>query len=129
MFTLENIIDAQAQFTGPDFPKLIVRFKEIGMVKNHVDILAGQVIYRDKTDSVIVNQGYQVKGTLADLVKLKQAKNDLQTHQAGQTDFPTFCEDMAKSGIVGWVIDLEEMTCSYLNKDEQAVLVENIPTV
>lgn len=38
MFTLEAINRGHEQFTGPNFPKLIAYFKDLGMVENTVDI-------------------------------------------------------------------------------------------
>lgn len=49
MFTLENINHGHEQFTGPDFPKLVAYFKDLGMVENTVDIQSGQVTYRSQT--------------------------------------------------------------------------------
>lgn len=129
MFTLESILEAHAQFSGPDFPKLLAVFKEMGMVSNQVDIEMGQVTYIAQDDTVLVNDGYKVTSNIADYPNKYQVEADLKRHQAGETDFPTFCEDMAKSGIVGWVIDLEQMTCTYLDKTENAVLVETVPSL
>lgn len=129
MFTLETILEAHARFTGPDFPKLIARFKELGMVSNQVDIELGKVTYIAQDGSLLVNQGYKTVASIADVPNAEQAQKDLKRHQEGGTDFPTFCEDMAMSGILGWVIDLEQMTCTYLDKAENAVIVEAVPSV
>ncbi|MGV3009908.1 DUF1398 family protein [Streptococcus thoraltensis] len=47
-----------------------------------------------------------------------QAQANLQVHQASQTKFPTLCEDITKSGIVYWIIDLEVMTCTYYDQND-----------
>ena len=64
---------------------------------------------------------------VSDRVNLDQFVTILRNHQVGQTDFPTFCQETAEAGIYKWVIDLEAMTCSYMDKAEQAVFVETVP--
>ncbi|HEL2550031.1 TPA: DUF1398 family protein [Streptococcus suis] len=129
MFTLENINRGHEQFTGPAFPKLIAYFKDLGMVENIVDIQSGQVTYRSQTGQTLEKTGYQVTIPIADQVNRDQFVTILRNHQAGQTDFPTFCQETAEAGIYKWVTDLEAMTCSYVDKAEQAVFVETIPSV
>ncbi|MGU7964856.1 DUF1398 family protein [Streptococcus suis] len=99
MFTLENINRGHEQFTGPDFPKLIAYFKGLGMVENTVDIQSGQVIYRSQTGQTLEKQGYQVTIPVTDQANLDQFVTILRNHQAGQTDFPTFCQETAEAGI------------------------------
>ncbi|WP_438838499.1 DUF1398 family protein [Streptococcus pluranimalium] len=50
----------------------------------------------------------------------------MQVYQSGQTTFPTFCEDVAKSGIAYWTSNLEVMTCTYYGQNDKAVMIENI---
>ena len=127
IFTIENINRGYEQFTGPDFPKLIAYFKDWGMVENTVDIQSGQVVYCSKSGQTLEKQGYQVTIPVSDRVNLDQFVTILRNHQAGQTDFPTFCQETAEAGIYKWVIDLEAMTCSFMDKAEQAVFVETVP--
>ncbi|MCI5870553.1 DUF1398 domain-containing protein [Streptococcus sp.] len=129
MFTLEVIDRGHEQFTGPDFPNLIAYFKDLGMVENTVDIQSGQVTYRSKTGKILEKMGYQVMISVSDQVNLDQFVTILRHHQAGETDFPTFCQEAAEAGVYKWVIDLEAMTCSYLDKTGQAVFVEAVPSV
>ncbi|HEM2768540.1 TPA: DUF1398 family protein [Streptococcus suis] len=129
MFTLENINHGHEQFTGPDFPKLIAYFKDLGMVENTVDVQSGQVVYRSKSGQVLEKAGYQVSVPVAEQFDKEQFVTILRNHQAGQTDFPTFCQETAEAGIYKWVIDLEAMTCSYVDQAEQAVFVETISSV
>lgn len=57
MFTLETIQKDHAQFTGPDFPKLIAYFKDLGMVENTVNIQTGQVSYILTDGQVLITTG------------------------------------------------------------------------
>lgn len=129
MFTLENINRGHEQFTGPDFPKLVAYFKDLGMVENTVDIQSGQVVYCSKSGQVLEKAGYQVSVPVAEQFNKEQFVTILRNHQSGQIDFPTFCQETAEAGIYKWVIDLEAMTCSYLDQAEQAVFVEAVPSV
>lgn len=97
------------------------------MVENTVDIQSSQVVYCSKAGQTLEKQGYQVTIPVSDRVNLDQFVTILRNHQAGQTDFPTFCHETAEAGIYKWVIDLEAMTCSYMDKAEQAVFEETVP--
>lgn len=128
-FTTENILKAHEQFTGPDFPKLIARFKEMGMVKNKVNIRSGIVSYKSKNNEVITVFSHRTDANFAEVANKEEVERYLKSHQAGKTDFPQFCNDMAASGIYSWEIDLAEMTCSYLDKNKNVVLVESVPEI
>lgn len=129
MFTLEAINQGHEQFTGPDFPKLIAYFKDLGMVENTVDIQSGQVTYHSKAGKILEKTGYRVMIPVSDQVNLDQFVTILRHHQAGEIDFPTFCQEVAEAGVYKWVIDLEAMTCSYLDKTGQAVFEEIVPSI
>lgn len=129
MFTLETIQKGHEQFTGPDFPKLIAYFKDLGMVNNTVNVQTGQVTYENADGQVLTSPGYQASSPVAEQPDQEQFVSILRNHQAGQTDFPTFCEETAQAGIYRWVTDLEEMTCSYLDLADQVVFVEAVPAV
>ncbi|WP_203224970.1 DUF1398 family protein, partial [Streptococcus suis] len=102
------------QFTGPDFPKLIAYFKDLGMVENTVDIQSGQVVYRSKSGQVLEKAGYQVSVPVAEQFDQEQFVTILRNHQAGQTDFPTFCQETAEAGIYKWGLDLK----NYIDLDK-----------
>ena len=64
---------------------------------------------------------------IADKSNAEQFKLDLKAHQQGKTDYPTFCRDCAVSGVEKWTVDLDAMTCTYLDRKGNLILVENIP--
>jgi uncharacterized protein YbcV (DUF1398 family) len=49
-------------------------------------------------------------------------------HQDGQTDYYTFCQQSAQSGIAKWRIDIIEMTCTYCDTSGDAIIIEKIPS-
>jgi uncharacterized protein YbcV (DUF1398 family) len=51
----------------------------------------------------------------------------LKEHQAGKTDYPSFCRMAAAEGVEKWVVDTEKMTCTYFDKSGKEMLVEKIP--
>jgi uncharacterized protein YbcV (DUF1398 family) len=55
--------------------------------------------------------------------------NNLKIHQQGQTDFFTFCQHCAESGIEKWNVDLVEMTCIYFDRNGNQVLIEKVPSI
>ena len=51
----------------------------------------------------------------------------LKIHQQGETDYFTFCNHCAETGIEKWVVDLDALTCTYYDKKGDLVLTEQIP--
>ena len=99
------------------------------MVRNTVNVQTGQVSYQASDGQVLTSTGYQATSPVAEQADQEQFVQILRNHQAGQTDFPTFCEETAQAGLYKWVIDLEQMTCSYLDLADQVVFVEAVPAV
>ena len=65
--------------------------------------------------------------TVAENSNIEQFKSDLKAHQQGQTDYMTFCNDCAQSGVEKWIVCMEKMTCAYYDKAGKEMLVEIIP--
>jgi uncharacterized protein YbcV (DUF1398 family) len=128
-FSLENIFEAHAKFTGVDFPKLIQEFKKMGMLTNAFNLQSGQVTYVHKLGEQIEVQRNAVDADINSTSSSEAAKDVLRRHQAGETDFVTFCREIAGAGVYKWVSNMDEMTCSYYDLNEQVVVVETIPGV
>lgn len=128
-FTLENIKAAHAKFTGVDFPKLIQEFKIMDMVTNAFHLQNGKVTYVHRTGEQIEVQANAVNQPINATSSSAGAKDVLNRHQAGETDFPTFCREIAGAGVYKWVSNMDEMTCSYYDLNENVVIVEAIPGV
>ena len=52
----------------------------------------------------------------------------LVMHQDGQTDYLTFCNHAAQCGIAKWSVNIIEMTCTYFDSSNAAILIEKIPS-
>lgn len=128
-FSLENIKEAHGKFTGVDFPKLIQEFKKMGMLTNAFNLQSGQVTYAHKLGEQIEVQRIAVDADINRTSSAEGAKDVLRRHQAGETDFATFCREIAGAGVCKWVSNMDEMTCSYYDLHDNVVVVEAIPGV
>ncbi|OPC06450.1 phage envelope protein [Elizabethkingia ursingii] len=128
MFTKEEIKAAHSKVkSGADFPAYIQDLKKLGVLSYETFVNDGHSDYHGannyKTSST---PGYETL-IISDTILEEQFENDLKSHQQGNTDYLSFCNDAAKSGIEKWLIDLDEMTCTYYSKDGKKILTEKIP--
>jgi len=128
-FSLESIHKAQNLFTGPDFPKLVREYRKMGIVTNIYNIETGLIIYENKSGKQIKDSGIKVNFEIIQSAVYEQALLSLQRNQKGESDFLTFCEEIGRAGIYKWVVDLENMTCSYYDKKENIVISEKVPYI
>ncbi|HCU6926287.1 TPA: DUF1398 family protein [Staphylococcus aureus] len=126
-FKLSAIQQAHQQFTGVDFPKLFKAFKDMGMTYNIVNIQDGTATYVHQSEDDIVTSSVKSNHPVAPSSNQSIVQDVLTRHQQGQTDFETFCDEMAQSGIYKWHIDIQAGTCTYIDLQEQAIISELIP--
>lgn len=128
MFTVAQIKQAHSKVqSGADFPAYVQEIKALGVTGYEAFVSDGHINYWGAG-------GYQTSAgpkypelTIAELADKDQFLADLKAHQQGNTDYPTFCSDCAKSGIEKWVIAMDEMTCTYYDKSGNEILEEAIP--
>lgn len=128
-FTLDAINEAHSLYTGPDFPKLIREFKGMGIVTNIFNLETGVVSYINNQGECLYGKGMAVDFAIEENSTYENAITALKRNQTGETDFPTFCVEIARAGIYKWVSDLVKMTCSYYDKQEKVLIQEMIPTI
>ncbi|HCY8359358.1 TPA: DUF1398 family protein [Staphylococcus aureus] len=126
-FTLSEIQQAHQQFTGVDFPKLFKAFKDMVMTYNIVNIQDGTATYVHQSEDDIVTLSVKSNHPVAPSSNQSIVQDVLTRHQQGQTDFETFCNEMAEAGIYKWHIDIQAGTCTYIDLKEQAIISELIP--
>ncbi|HCY8992986.1 TPA: DUF1398 family protein [Staphylococcus aureus] len=126
-FKLSAIQQAHQQFTGVDFPKLFKAFKDMGMTYNIVNIQDGTATYVHQSEDDIVTSSVKSNHPVAPSSNQSIVQDVLTRHQQGQTDFETFCDEMAQAGIYKWYIDIQAGTCTYIDLQEQAIISELIP--
>jgi uncharacterized protein YbcV (DUF1398 family) len=127
-FTIGQIEAAHAQVkSGADFPAYIQAIKKMGVRYYETFVACGNTDYYGAGDYKVSGAERYTALSLADTSNAAQFKADLQAHQQGRTDFPSFCKDCARSGIAKWAVSIEKMTCTYYDKSGNEILVEKIP--
>lgn len=128
MFTLEQIKAAHSQVkSGADFPAYVQELISLGVASYIVEVQNGITIYRDQNNTTLSGTPKYETLEINQVLDLEGFKSKLKAHQNGETDYMTFCRDCASNGIYGWKLEFDKMTCSYINKDYEIVLVEQIP--
>ncbi|WP_080779669.1 DUF1398 domain-containing protein [Chryseobacterium phocaeense] len=127
-FTIDQIkAEHQKVKSGADFPAYIQGMKNLGVSKYTVYVADGNTQYFDTDNQSLTSGKKYDELTVSENLNLEQFKTRLKLHQQGGTDYPTFCSDCAENGVEGWKMDLDAMTCTYFDKQENEILVEQIP--
>lgn len=127
-FTLEQLKAAHSKVkSGADFPAYIREIKAMGVTHYQTYVADGRTDYHG-------TEGYSVTAppkyepiVVADIANVIVFKSELLAHQQGKTDFLTFINMCAETGIANWEISMEKMTCTYFDAKRHIVLVEQIP--
>jgi uncharacterized protein YbcV (DUF1398 family) len=128
MFTLSQIQTAHAQVkSGADFPGYIQALKQLGVLRYTTFVTDGHTAYVG-TAHEVTSPTHGAIRTIASPSQPEAFKTILKNHQQGQTDYPTFCQQCAETGIEKWIVSLEEMTCTYFDVANNEILVEGIPS-
>ncbi|KUG12876.1 phage envelope protein [Elizabethkingia miricola] len=128
MFTIEQIKAAHSKVkSGADFPAYIQDLKKLGVISYETFVTDGHADYYGANSYKTCSTSRYEALIIADIVDEEQFKRDLKSHQQGNTDYLRFCNDTAKSGIEKWLMDLDEMTCTYYCKNGKKILTEKIP--
>ncbi len=130
MFTIEQIQAANSKVkSGADFPKLARELLEMGVLTNDVYVSDGRAAYFGAENYSLQTSPVHQPLEIADESDAEKFEKYLKIHQQGQTDYPTFLEHSAETGIEKWTLDFAAQTCAYLDKKGKTVLVEKIPTI
>ncbi len=130
MFTIGQIQDANSKVkSGADFPKLVRDLITIGVIANDVYVSDGHAEYfGDDGYSIKTDANYPVI-KIADKSDGEKFREFLKIHQQGKTDYPTFCQHSAETGVEKWRLDFVKMTCTYFDRSENVLFVEKIPSI
>ena len=128
-FSLADIKAAHAKVkSGADFPSYIRDLTQLGVKSYTIFVRDGHAVYFGE-------DGYQLDSEpiYAELpISLQSDKTvfiaQLRKHQQGKTDYFTFCQHCAETGIEKWIVDTKEMTCIYYDLSAEEILMEIIPT-
>lgn len=128
MFTVEQIEEAHDKVkTGADFPGYIQEIKEMGVIAFETWVTDSHTEYFGKNGFQTKSSPHYEKLSISDSSNGVKFSQYLKSHQQGETDYFTFCQHCAETGIEKWFVSLEEMTCSYYDKVGNKILVEKIP--
>lgn len=83
----------------------------MGIVKNLYDLRSGLISYVDKSGDHLESQGHAIDVKIAEPSSREIALAALKRNQIGETDFPTFCYEIARAGVYKWISDLFKATC------------------
>ncbi|MEJ8819314.1 DUF1398 domain-containing protein [Lacibacter sp. H407] len=128
MFTLEQIKTAHSKVkSGADFPAYINDIKQLGVTGYETFVTDGHTDYYGTNDFKISTVARYNTLAISENPNPEQFQLDLKAHQQGKTDYPTFCNDCAASGIEKWTVRMDKMTCTYYDRAGKEILTEVIP--
>ncbi len=129
MFELTAIKEAHAKVkSGADFPNYIQELIQLGVKKYHTYVKDGHSVFIGDNDYQIKSERKYAVLRIANISDKERFKHYLKNHQRGQTDYPTFCQQSAETGVEKWTVDMSQMTCTYYDKLNNKMLEEVIPT-
>lgn len=130
MFTVEQIKTAHSKVkSGIDFPSYIHEIKDLGVTHYEAYVTDGHIDYHGTNDYTAKVPAKYAPLVIASISKTEEFKAELIAHQQGKTDFLTFIKMCATFGIEKWTICMDKMTCTYYDKAETEILVEQIPLI
>ena len=128
MFTINQIEEAHSNVkSGADFPQYIQDLIKLGVIRYNTYVKDGHTVYwgcdnyRVQSNPKYDNLEVADSGNPIDFI------HHLNAHQAGETDYQTFCQHAAQDGVDKWVIDMVAMTCIYYDKSGHKLHEEEIP--
>lgn len=128
MFTLEQIAAAHNKVeSGADFPRYIQEIKALGVTGFTTWVVDSHTTYHGADGYAISSTPAYPALEVADTSNKTLFQEKLQLHQQGGTDYITFCNDCAETGIEKWIVDLDALTCIYYDKAGVQILEEKIP--
>lgn len=128
MFTLEQITSIHAKVrSGADFPMYISELKTLGVLYYETFVNDGHTLFFGENGYTIISEGKYTLQNIAYYCDVMQFESNLKTHQAGKSDYITFCKECAIAGIEKWSVSTDKMTCTYYDTSGNTVLIESIP--
>lgn len=129
MFTIEQILAAHSKVkSGADFPNYMQDLIKLGVISFETFVNDSHSVYFGPNAFKTQSEGKYNPLEIATNTNKDQFISDLKSHQKGGTDYMTFCQDCAKSGIEKWIVKTDDMTCTYFDKAGNEILVEVIPS-
>lgn len=128
MFTLEQIKAAHSGVkSGADFPAYVQALITLGVRHYDSFVVDGHAEYVGMDESALHSAPIYPPLVIAEHGDAAALALALATHQAGGTDYMTFCREAAAAGVEKWRVDTVAMTCTYLDHSGVTLHEEVIP--
>lgn len=128
MFTVEQIKTAHSKVkSGADFPSYIQEIKAYGVTHYEAYVADGHVEYHGANNHTAIAPAKYDALPIAEMVDMDTFKSEILAHQQGKTDYLTFINMCAETGVEKWQVCMNKMTCTYYDKSGNEVLEEAIP--
>lgn len=126
MFTIDQIEAAVSKVRGgADFPQLVRDLKARGVVEFDTLVVDGGTQYHGAQGFSIAAPGLYPPLDIQPIGSSEQLRHAIKIHQAGQTDYPTFCVQVAAAGVEKWTVHCLEQTVTYFDGQGKVMLVEH----
>jgi uncharacterized protein YbcV (DUF1398 family) len=130
MFSIDQIKEAHARVkSGADFPAYIQDLIQLGVTQYTTYVNDGHTEFSGNNDYQVVSPAKYETIEVAAISDVNDFKQHLKDHQQGQTNYITFCQQAAATGVEKWIVIMQKMTCTYYNKAGEPLLQEEIPIV
>lgn len=105
MFTIDQILSAHSKVkSGADFPAYIKDLIKLGVIGYETFVADGHTdFFGAENFKTSTNAKYNAL-IISDKNDAVQFQLDLKSHRQSKTNYATFCEDCAKSGVYKWVL-------------------------
>ncbi len=113
--------------SGGEFGKLIAGLEKIGITRFITCASTAKTMYFNQENQSVHDVEDYFNWPVGKLNR-DQFIKDLKDHQVGKTDFPTWIELTAASGIASWEVNLLEGTCVYRDAANNDVYTEEFPS-
>jgi len=113
--------------SGADFPQYIQAIKKLGVEEFVTHVSDSHTQYYGRNGHQLSSNAKYEPLVVAAVSHKKKFTKYLKMHQAGQTDYLSFCRHCAETGIDRWIVNLSLMTCTYYDQKDQLILTESIP--
>ena len=129
MFTLNELKVAHSKVkSGADYPAYVKEIIKQGVTEYETYVKDGKTVYFG-VNNYHIESGPKYEPLVVNSTSDTEAfKKDLKSHQEGKTDYITFCAEAAHAGVEKWVVNTDHMSCTYLDKNGNVIVVESIPT-
>lgn len=128
MFTVNQIKAAHCKVkSGTDFPSYIKEIKSFGVTHYETYVRDGHTDYHGGSNHIVTVPPKYEPIAIVEIPQTEKFKAELLAHQQGKTDYLTFINMCAETGIEKWEICMDKMTCTYYDKAGNEILVEKIP--